>query len=655
MRVAGTVIWATDLVEHRSKQGGSKGRPSTTTYSYTASFAVLLSARPIRSVGRIWADGNLLRGAGGDWKAETGFRVHLGGEDQDDDPLIASAEGTLGTPAYRGGAYVVFENLALGAFGNRIPSLTFEVEADVESVPVCSMLQELSAGTVIGESGPVLGGLAVSAETMRGLIEELRQALPTDLRAEGGRLHVADVAMEPVALSATELGEDRSEALPGAAALPQTLELGYYDRSRDFQAGVQSARRPDGRRTERVQLAAVLDADVARGLAEAALARLHREQGKQSVRCGWARLGLAPGSTVRLPDSADLWQVASRTVQRDGVSLELRRTQTGSAVSFPSDAGRNMPAADRVHGPTIVHLLDLPSLTPEPANTPRLYIAAAGPSPGWRKAGLMVSLDAGASWEAIGQTAPPAVIGNTTSVLNAAGEALIDEAHRVDVQLLHDQMLLEDADPDRLVAGANLALLGDELIQFGSAEPLGEGRWRLSQIVRARRGTAWAASAHSIGERFVLIDPDTLAIYEPPLSATGTTVRLLASGIGDETPAETAANAIGEALRPPAPVHPTFARRSDGGFDLRWIRSSRAGWEWLDGADAPLAEDQERYRLTIRRADGVERAYELAQASFLYGVSDAIDDATVGASVLVDVVQLGSRSVSRAATLPLIF
>ena len=31
------------------------------------------------------------------------------------------------TPAYRGTAYVVFEDLALGNFGNRLPQLSFEV------------------------------------------------------------------------------------------------------------------------------------------------------------------------------------------------------------------------------------------------------------------------------------------------------------------------------------------------------------------------------------------------------------------------------------------------------------------------------------------------------------------------------------------------
>ena len=54
MRVAGTVIWSTDLLESVHHSGGGKRSPSVTTYSYAASFAVALSSRPIRGVGRIW-------------------------------------------------------------------------------------------------------------------------------------------------------------------------------------------------------------------------------------------------------------------------------------------------------------------------------------------------------------------------------------------------------------------------------------------------------------------------------------------------------------------------------------------------------------------------------------------------------------------------
>src|SRR3546814_2337217 len=56
MRVMGSVIWATDLIERRNKRGGGKGRPSTTEYSYAVSLALALSSRPIRAIKRIWAE-----------------------------------------------------------------------------------------------------------------------------------------------------------------------------------------------------------------------------------------------------------------------------------------------------------------------------------------------------------------------------------------------------------------------------------------------------------------------------------------------------------------------------------------------------------------------------------------------------------------------
>ena len=140
MRAAGSVIWATDLKEKRNRSGGGKGRPSVTSYSYSASFAVGLSARRVLGVRRIWADGNLLRGAAGDFKSGlSAFRLHLGSEDQAADPLIASAEGVDRTPGHRGIAYAVFEDLQLADYGNRIPSLTFEVEADEGVVTIATV------------------------------------------------------------------------------------------------------------------------------------------------------------------------------------------------------------------------------------------------------------------------------------------------------------------------------------------------------------------------------------------------------------------------------------------------------------------------------------------------------------------------------------
>ncbi|MDF7762218.1 hypothetical protein PU683_22155, partial [Kosakonia cowanii] len=83
--------------------------------------AVGLCEGPIAFVRRIWADGVEID------QSRITLRVHPGGADQAADPLIVAKEGVQNAPAYRGLAYVVFEGLPLGDYGNRIPQFTFEV------------------------------------------------------------------------------------------------------------------------------------------------------------------------------------------------------------------------------------------------------------------------------------------------------------------------------------------------------------------------------------------------------------------------------------------------------------------------------------------------------------------------------------------------
>jgi hypothetical protein len=54
-------------------------------------------------------------------------RIYLGTEQQVPDSLIESIEGAGNVPAHRGMAYVVFEDLDLAEWGNRIPAMTFDV------------------------------------------------------------------------------------------------------------------------------------------------------------------------------------------------------------------------------------------------------------------------------------------------------------------------------------------------------------------------------------------------------------------------------------------------------------------------------------------------------------------------------------------------
>jgi hypothetical protein len=135
-RLSGQVIWAARFKEHvsvRETGGGGKGggggsSAQVTEYSYTASFAVGLCEGPVTRLGRIWADGKLL-----DTHALT-LRFYAGGESQEPDPLIEAVEGAGNVPAYRGLSYVVFEDMPIGPYGNRVPQLAFEVFHALEGV-----------------------------------------------------------------------------------------------------------------------------------------------------------------------------------------------------------------------------------------------------------------------------------------------------------------------------------------------------------------------------------------------------------------------------------------------------------------------------------------------------------------------------------------
>ncbi|WBC28296.1 tail protein [Desulfofustis phage LS06-2018-MD02] len=129
-KVAGNLIWATrlreEVVKETTKAGGKGGggggsEVTTTTYNYYANFAVGLCEGEILDVHRIWADGKLI-----DLSQYT-YRIYKGTETQTPDSYIEQKEGEGNVPAYRGLAYVVFEDIQINKFGNRIPQMTFEV------------------------------------------------------------------------------------------------------------------------------------------------------------------------------------------------------------------------------------------------------------------------------------------------------------------------------------------------------------------------------------------------------------------------------------------------------------------------------------------------------------------------------------------------
>lgn len=650
-RVAGNVIWSTGLREHRAEEkqgGGKRGSVTTVNYTYSASFAVALSARPIRAVGRVWADGKLIRGSAGQLMVGGRMRIHTGHERQLPDPLIEAAQGVGNAPAYRGLAYVVFEDLALADFANRIPLLTFEVVADDgPDVPVVNIAQDVCrrAGltAVAQTAGDRVRGFAIGRSSSAGEALRVLETLSPLYAGEDGtggvrladRTPPAPVIIRKRDLGAAAEGETlprRSVSRTGEGLMPREVTISYLDVARDYQTGLQRARRisaADGV-SERLEIPAALDASSAKQAAERLLARRWRRREPMSLALPWRHIGLTPGDTICLEDEADpLWQVREMTVEAGRVLVTAVPVSPLDEVSAAeAEPGVAPPQPDAPHGPTTLHVLDLPPVSGTLATGPVLHLAVAGESGGWRRASVAVSLDGGFDYGAVADIPARTIMGTATTTLLPGETAFWDRVNTVEVALLAPDMALESRSEASVLAGANLCLIGQELVQFSTAELLPSGRYRLSGLLRGRRGTEAFVNSHTPGERFVLLSGAALVPYDAGLARLGQTLLFKATG-PHEALEDVAAQAVmlrAESLRPLAPAHLRLWRDGAGDVHLHWVRRSRQGFDWVDGADAPLAEESEQYEVQVLKNGAVRRQWRVSASQAVYAAADQVAD-----------------------------
>lgn len=142
--ITGNVFWLENnrlketVTTTKNKAGGKGGgkKSTTTTYSYSATFAVGLCEGDITGVRRIWVGSNLIYDAGSD-DMETirasnanaaSFSLYTGSETQSPDARMQASLGVANTPAYRGLAYLVFNDFALANYGNSLMGAPVKVE-----------------------------------------------------------------------------------------------------------------------------------------------------------------------------------------------------------------------------------------------------------------------------------------------------------------------------------------------------------------------------------------------------------------------------------------------------------------------------------------------------------------------------------------------
>lgn len=625
VRAAGTIFWATELKESREKSGGGKGRPSTTTYNYSVSFAVALSSGPIDRLGRVWADSNLLRGAGGDLKTAGTLRVHLGHADQSADPLLAAALGEE-CPAHRGMAYAVFEDLSLADFGNRIPALSFEIFAGDAADLVDRLVEPIAAATGSARIGE-LKGYSYDGGTLGGVLSQVDRINPITPRLVGPRLAVAvsdhspETAVrlpEPASWKDGEFGRQDGRARARRAGPSGPLAaLRYYDADRDYLPGLQRTEvSGDPLHHGTMEFPGVLGAGDARVLLRAAATRESVSQETLAWRMATLDPALQPGVLVRAPGIPGTWRVAEWEWREGGIELQLvRQLNTSQLSEMPASPGAGWLPPDRQPQPSLMRAFELPWDGSGSSENRRVFVAAGAAAGPWSGAALYARQ--GTTLARLGHTGGLRATGGVLLDAMSGSNALRFEPDaRLTVQLHDHDAVLEPSNLEDIARGANRLLVAGEILQFAAIEPLGAGKWELTGLLRGRGGTEAAARAgHPAGAAVTLIDDQLLALDPARQGMAGSTA-LAAIGLADSAPVEAPIENPGASRRPLTPCHPQAFPSATGGLCLAWTRRARGHWTWLDEVEQPLVEQTETYEVGVGNPEVPSRLFETSVPRF---------------------------------------
>ncbi|MBS7669325.1 phage tail protein [Croceicoccus gelatinilyticus] len=376
----------------------------------------------------------------------------------------------------------------------------------------------------------------------------------------------------------------------------------------------------------------------ARRYADRFLRRKWWERTRGNADLSRRHIAVEPGDVYTLSFDGEpiSMKCAKLTLGANGVMQAEWESDIPSLTGLSSAAGASAdgipPAEIYAPSPTTGAVLDLPLLIDAHDQSVPFAYLAAGPTDdtrSWPGASFAQS-DTGetesfaADWDTIASDLA-SEIGVMSDVLPDAEPFNFDDGSSVEV-VLQSGELLSTTYEDMLDDGTlNLALIGDEVVQFRTATLTAPLTYQLTGFLRGRRGTEWAMGTHGADERFILLG--SVQRHDLGASEIGDTDSYIVSTVGRGA-SEADAFAVpytGATHKPYAPVS-GIAEQSGADWQFDATRRTRVGGTTLNGQDVPLGEASEAWELDVMDGESVVRTIAAATLPITYAEADQVTD-----------------------------
>lgn len=412
--------------------------------------------------------------------------------------------------------------------------------------------------------------------------------------------------------------------------LPRKVNVTYSSYSRDYLECTASANRdsyspPDNEMTIEISQIS-MDIQQARRIAEQTLYSIWSQRNKYAFKLTKKHLDIEPLDLLEI-DLEDgqpnhIVKILSIEYNRPGI-LDIKAVSENTDIYNTIDdilVDWNLGIAEEadvaVATETYYEFLDLPLLlAEEDPKVGRIKIALCGDSKNWNGADVHRSDDGGITYDLIGGNDLAHTMGFCLNVLGDFNCPIIDYRNELIVSLAGGE--LENIDKTKLFNGVNLAVVGNEIIQFQHISQEGfesADSYKLTGLIRGLYGTEYYCNKHTEGEKFILLT-NNIKPTSFPLTYINANKYYKVVTTGKELE-ETDAITFqyrGNIFKPYAPCHITATRNANNDLIINWTRRTRIGGDWRDNVDILLGEDFEKYNIEILDANNRNRVKRIIE------------------------------------------
>lgn len=429
--------------------------------------------------------------------------------------------------------------------------------------------------------------------------------------------------------------------------LPRSAKISFIDKKSDYRSRTFEGQQTIGstNRVATAELPIVMDADIVQSLSNKWVHESWASREEGAFALPLSQLAIEPSDTIKLQIGEELKQLrvteineqSFRTIQAKSIDLNIYEDTIQSAT-LPTNT---LPS---IFGPANAEFYDFPLLRGEEIAHQGYLGAYQKPWPG--SVAFYTSPEE-TSYNLNTVLNAPSNIGSLLAVLNNGPTGRWDYSNKLTVQMNNGELSSIDKLP--VLAGGNLAAIKHdqniwEIIQFQSANLVGENTYELTGLLRGQGGTEDAMqSPASSGSSFVLIDE---ALVQANLSIDQIGLELnwrygpAQYTIGHPSFQTEQVTFSKRGLRPLSPVH-IKGEYDNGDLQISWIRRSRIGADSWELSEIPLGEESELYEVEIKNGLETVRTLQSTTTEMTYSTTDQIADWGVGQnSYLVRIYQI---------------